>query len=271
MNTTRPVTPIGILAASLQSLQRQVGESLPATAQAELSRAVELAEGIEPYLENMTDEASVTQKELAQATLQQNWREVFEDGETLAALEAEMLSGRVEANLLKMLISMTNARSVLEVGMFTGYAALAMADALPQDGRIISCEIDPYVARFAQSFFDKSPNGSKIEVRLGPALDTIKGLIGHSTFDFVFIDADKQGYKEYFDTIVSNNLLRPGGLIAVDNTLYQGEVYNSKRDPSANGKAIRHFNEHAKNTPGFSSIVLPLRDGVSLFLRDKEI
>ena len=131
---------------------------------------------------------------------------------------ATMLSGRIEGTLLQMLIAISGAKRVLEIGMFTGFSAQMMAAALPDDGRITTCDVDPKAIAIAKRYFARSPHGHKIEVRQGPALDTLRTLEGG--FDLIFIDADKSNYIDYYDA--SLPLLAPGGLIAVDNVLWSG-------------------------------------------------
>src|SRR4051794_6289167 len=125
----------------------------------------------------------------------------------------QMQVGRLEGGFLKMLVRLTGARRVLEIGMFTGYSALMMADGLPEDGRIITCDVNPKAEEIARRYFADSPNGHKIEIRMGPALETIASLT--EEIDFVFIDADKENYVNYYEACMPR--LRPGGLIVADN------------------------------------------------------
>lgn len=172
-----------------------------------------------------------------------------------------MLSGHVEGQTLKLLVYMTRARRILDIGMFTGYSALAMAEALPEDGRLIACEVDRYAADLAQSLFKASPHGSKIEVKLGAALDTINQLaVVSEPFDLVFIDADKREYIAYFRTVLDQNLLAPHGIICVDNTLLQGQPYLPPEERSANGQAIAEFNQAVVEDPRVEQVLLPVRE-----------
>ena len=132
----------------------------------------------------------------------------------------QMQVGRIEGRFLKMLVRLTGARRILEIGMFTGYSALMMAEGLPEDGRIITCDVDPKAEAIARRYFAESPNGHKIEIRMGPALDTIRNLSG--SLDMVFIDADKGNYSNYYQAVFP--LVRPGGLIVADNVLWSGRV-----------------------------------------------
>ena len=131
-----------------------------------------------------------------------------------------MLCGRLEGRFLKLLVQLSGARRILELGLFTGYSALSMAEGLPAGGELITCDIDPAAKEFAERYFERSPHGAKITVKLGPALETIASL--HGPFDLVFIDADKENYLNYYQAVLE--LLRPGGLMVIDNTLWSGRV-----------------------------------------------
>jgi len=167
-----------------------------------------------------------------------------------------MLSGPIAGRFLEMLIWFGQPRRVLEIGTFSGHSALAMAAALPEDGRIDTCEIDPKHAEVAQRYFDCSPLGERIKLHLGPALETIDRLDGD--FDFVFIDADKEGYVDYYEAVLPR--LARHGLIAVDNTLYSGRVLEGDTP-------ISRFNEHLRSDPRAVRVILSVRDGITLIRR----
>jgi caffeoyl-CoA O-methyltransferase len=151
--------------------------------------------------------------------------------------------------------------------MFTGYSALAMAEALPAHGRVVACEIDGDVATFAQRCFDDATDGHKIDVRIGPANRTLAELAEHSAaFDLVFIDADKAGYLGYLNCVLDAGLIRPRGLICVDNTLMQGQPWMTG-ESSVNGSAIAAFNRSLAEDPRVEQVILPLRDGLTLVRR----
>jgi len=173
--------------------------------------------------------------------------------------DARMLIGPFEGALLAMLVCLTDARHILEIGAFTGYSALCMAETLPEDGAILSCDINPETSALARSFFDRSPHGRKIEIRLGPALETLTALPIAATFDFVFIDADKENYVNYYEAVLPR--LRPGGLIVADNVLWSGRVLAPK---SKDDRAVVAFNKHVRRDPRVECVMLPVRDGVSL-------
>ena len=127
---------------------------------------------------------------------------------------SQMLCGKLEGRLLKMLANLVNAKYILEIGMYTGYSALSMAESLPSEGKLITCDIDKKIKRFAEKYFKQSPHGHKIEIKIGNALDTIKNL--DYKFDLVFIDADKPTYPDYYESVLPK--VRSGGLIVADNT-----------------------------------------------------
>ena len=183
--------------------------------------------------------------------------------ETVLTLgSAGMLSGPVVGRLLEFLVYAIGARSVLELGTFSGYSALAMAEGLPPDGRIVTLEIDERHSELARRAIAASPHAKKIEVVLGPALDSLERLPG--PFDFVFIDADKERYVDYFETVLPK--LSENGLIAADNTLW-GERVIDESDRSDATEGIRAFNERVKNDPRVRCVILTMRDGVTLIRR----
>jgi len=176
--------------------------------------------------------------------------------ETRASLGHEaMLTGPVAGRLLEMLVWIGRPQRVLEIGTFSGHSALAMAAALPEGGRIDTLELDPERATVAQRYFDRSPHGDRITLHLGPALETIAHLDG--SFDLVFLDADKEGYVDYYEAVFPR--LSERGLIVADNTLWSGSVV----DPGDDGPITR-FNEHVRADPRAVSVILSVRDGMTL-------
>jgi len=260
----RPVTPQSILSGRLDQLTRRLDAtgSVADGLKSELRDICELASGLDPYLSRWTTPESADLRRLAERTEAEDWN--THDG----YLEQEMLSGHVEGQMLKMLVYATGARRVLEVGMFTGYSALAMAEALPSDGQVVACEIDPEVAVFAARCFRESVSGHKIQVKVGPAQRTLSELSeGGETFGMVFIDADKAGYADYLTAVLEGGLLAPNGLICVDNTLMQGQPWMDG-DPTANGAAIAAFNQAVAADSRVEQVIIPLRDGLTL-IREK--
>lgn len=192
-----------------------------------------------------------------------------EEGELLSRLAREtqetmelpqMLTGRLEGTFLRLMVRALQARRVLEVGMFTGYSALMMAEALPDDGQLVTCEINPKAEAVARRYFAQSPHGHKIEVQLGPAVETIKKLEG--PFDFVFIDADKESYPAYYE--LSMERLRVGGAIAIDNVLWNGSVLDPQDEET---RAIVSLNERVHQDDRVDHALLTLRDGVMLAVK----
>jgi caffeoyl-CoA O-methyltransferase len=172
---------------------------------------------------------------------------------------AGMVVGSLEAAFLRLLVRVSDARHILEIGTFTGYSAIAMADAMPADGRLITCDIDPTHAEIAQCFFARSTVGHKIQLRLGPALETLAQLPADPPFDLAFLDADKENYLNYFNAVVPR--LKRGGLIVADNVLWSGAVLKPKEETD---RALVAFNDFVRADPRVECVVLPLRDGVSV-------
>ena len=183
-------------------------------------------------------------------------RELAEETRAKAA-NPQMMIGNTEGLFLRALVRATGARRVLEIGTFTGYSALAMAGGLPEDGNLITCDIDPESTAIARAFWARSPYGARIELRLGPALDTIHGLDG--PFDLAFIDADKGGYIDYWEAIVP--IVRKGGVIVADNVLWSGRVLDPQEPDD---KALAAFNKHVAADDRVEQVMLPVRDGITV-------
>lgn len=183
--------------------------------------------------------------------------------ETRATLDApQMLTGTVEGRFLEFLVYATGARRVLEFGTFSGYSSISMAAALPAGGHIDTCEIDEKHAAVAQRYIDEAGYSDRISIHLGPALETVERLEGD--FDFVFIDADKGNYVNYYEAVLPR--LSERGLIAADNTLWSGRVLDED-DESEGTVAIRAFNEHVRVDERVVSVMLTVRDGITLIRR----
>jgi caffeoyl-CoA O-methyltransferase len=262
----RPVTPSTILAAELTDVcaELEAWATLRGHLLDRMRRIRNLADGLDPYLERCTTGESPALAALAHRTRAADWL-----ARSAGSLEQEMLSGHVEGQALQFLVRMSGARRVLEIGMFTGYSALAMAEALPPGGSVVACELDADVADFARGCFDDSPVGDRIAIEVGPASDTLRRLASgdaRAPFDFVFIDADKAGYLGYLDQLLDGPLLGVNAVIAVDNTLMQGQPYTGV-GVTANGAAIAAFNDAVAADPRVEQVLLPLRDGLTLIRR----
>jgi caffeoyl-CoA O-methyltransferase len=162
----------------------------------------------------------------------------------------------------EMQVGLIDARDILEIGMFTGYSTLMMAEAVPEDGRLITCEVDPKAEAIAKRYFGESPHGHKITIRMGPALDTIKTL--SAPLDLVFIDADKVNYSNYYETCFP--LVKPGGLIVGDNVLWSGKVIDPKDDDT---RSIVAFNRLVQSDTRVENVCLTVRDGIMLAWKRK--
>jgi caffeoyl-CoA O-methyltransferase len=183
--------------------------------------------------------------------------------ETRATLQApQMLTGTIEGRFLEFLVYALGARRVLELGTFSGYGSISMAAALPPGGSIETCEVSEKHAAVARRYIEEAGYGDRITVHFGPALETIDRLEGE--FDFVFIDADKENYVNYYEAVLPR--LSEHGLIAADNTLWSGRVLDES-DESEGTTAIRAFNEHVWNDSRVTSVMLTVRDGVTLIRR----
>lgn len=170
----------------------------------------------------------------------------------------QMQVGRVEGAFLKMMVQISGAERILEIGTYSGYSSMAMASGLPEDGKVITCDIDPIATEVARRHMDGSPWGDKIEIRLAPALDTIAELAKEGAqFDLVFIDADKTNYSNYFDAVMP--LVPAGGLILADNTLWSGTVLEPD---GPDGEAIVAFNAKVQADERVENVLLSVRDGV---------
>ncbi len=183
--------------------------------------------------------------------------ELVRETEARFADRAQMLCGQVEGQFLQMLVAMSGARRVLEIGTFTGFSALMMAGGLPADGELTTLELSAEHAEFARGYFARSEHGGKIRLIEGPALDSLKTLAG--PFDFAFIDADKTGYAAYYDAVLP--MLSDRGSIAVDNVLREGNVLNPKDEGD---RAIVAFNEKVANDARVVQVLTTVRDGVML-------
>jgi caffeoyl-CoA O-methyltransferase len=187
--------------------------------------------------------------------------------ETAADPMARMQIGPEQGQFMQLLVRLMGARRCLEVGVFTGYSSLAVALALPGDGRVVACDISEEWTAVARRYWSAAGMADKIDLKLGPALKTLEQLVhagAAASFDFAFIDADKANYQAYFERALT--LVRTGGLIAVDNTLWQGAVADFNcRDKDT--EAIRAFNLQLKEDPRVFQSLVPIGDGLTLALK----
>ena len=177
---------------------------------------------------------------------------------------AQMIVGPLEGAFLQMMTQLVGAKRVLEIGMFTGYSALCFAEVLPDDGAVITCEVDEESAALARRYFAQTPVGKKIDIRMGPALDTMQTLAG--PFDLIFIDADKANYLNYYRRAL--DLLAPNGVILIDNVLWSGEVLKQP-PPDERTAAIQELNRTVANDPRVMAVLVTIRDGVLVVRRKR--
>ncbi|MFO7177138.1 MAG: class I SAM-dependent methyltransferase [Pseudomonadota bacterium] len=191
---------------------------------------------------------------------------------TLAALREEtarmpgasMQISPEQGRFMGWLVALIGARRCLEIGVFTGYSSISVALALPDDGRLVACDVSEEWTAIARRYWERAGVAHKIELRLGPALDTLAALLAAGqaqSFDFAFIDADKEAYREYYERCLE--LLRPGGIIAVDNALWDGRVADPREDAPST-RAIRALNAFVAQDPRVDASLIPVGDGLLL-------
>lgn len=184
--------------------------------------------------------------------------------ETATLPGAQMQIAPEQGQFMALLLQLIGAKRVLEIGTFTGYSALAMAIALPPDGHLVTCDIDPNATAIAQGYWQRAGVSERIELRLGPAIATLDQLrqdLGDNYFDFVFIDADKGNYLAYYEQALA--LVRPNGAIAIDNVLWHGQAADPN-DADKRAIAIRHFNQHLAQDQRIDLSLIPIADGLTL-------
>ncbi|MEG3582018.1 MAG: class I SAM-dependent methyltransferase [Chloroflexota bacterium] len=168
-----------------------------------------------------------------------------------------MMSGDSVGNFLKLVVQLNNCKRILEIGTFTGYSALMMASALPENGELITCDTNKKTSEIAKKYWAKSQHGSKIKLIMGPALETINDIEGK--FDLIFIDADKNNYSNYFE--LCKNRLTKNGLIIADNVLWSGKVLKPQDEQT---KSIDSFNKLVNKDQSFWNTIIPIRDGLMI-------
>lgn len=179
-------------------------------------------------------------------------------------LNGRMCSGHLQGRLLKMLVTMIAPRRVLELGTFSGYSALCIAEGLSPDGKVITVETDDELEDFIRAALGASPVGDRVELRIGDALDIMRTLPDGS-FDLVYIDADKRQYEEYYEEAL--RLLPPGGFIIADNTLWDGHVVEPDHARDHQTAGIIRFNDRVAGDPRVEKVIIPLRDGLTIIRR----
>ncbi|AHW59843.1 Predicted O-methyltransferase YrrM [Draconibacterium orientale] len=183
------------------------------------------------------------------------------DRETnLKVLGARMISGHLQGQVLTMLAKMIRPKTILELGTFTGYSAICLAKGLPEDGKLITIEVDDELEALAKKYFEKAGVAHLIEQKIGAATELIPSL--DQSFDLVFIDADKREYVEYYQLLIDK--MQPGAYIIADNTLWSGKVLDKPRHDDGQTIGILEFNKLVKNDDRVEKVILPLRDGMTV-------
>ena len=206
-----------------------------------------ISEAIEEYVVNHSENEPELLKELSRETHQK-------------ILQPRMLSGHYQGRVLSMISKLVRPKNILEIGTYTGYSALCLAEGMQNDGELHTIDHNEELFDFQRKYFDKSDYGKQIHQHLGNALEIIPKL--DMTFDLAFIDADKENYSNYFNSIIDK--LNPGGLILADNVLWSGKVIEKVDDKDVDTKGVMAFNTLLKNDPRVETIILPIRDGLSI-------
>jgi caffeoyl-CoA O-methyltransferase len=202
---------------------------------------------VESYIDDHTDDVCPLLRDLMAQT------------ESLTG-RARWSIGKVEGKLMQMLIKLSGTNRAVEVGTFTGYSALLIAEALPDDGILTTCEFNETYAEIARQYFSKSAHGKKIRLKLGPAIPTLRKIPDRHA-GFFFIDADKPSYGEYFDEAL--RILHPGGFMLVDNVFWRYKIFK-KKITNENARAIAAFNEKVRHDDRVENVMLSVRDGIYL-------
>lgn len=261
----QPDTPVEVITALLQSA---LAAENVADVKHQLQKAYDVVSGLDSYLESVSTPPSEVCQSLIQLSMQHDWDAAYEQKKTQFHQKKECCAGSLEGSFLKSLVRLTGAKTVLEVGMFTGTSSLAMAEALPSDGKVYCLEIEPYMLELAQPKFDAAGVADQIEVLVGSATDSIEILLKRGErFDIAFLDADKSGYLGYYKQLMDNQLINPGGIVVVDNALMKGRVYAPGDSGDKMALAIKEFNEFVIKDERVEVIALPFRDGVNIVQR----
>ncbi len=212
-------------------------------------RSEQLSDALQEYVEAHSTPPDQILTELAEQTA------------SMFGAEAGMQIGPEQGTFMTLLAKLVGAARAVEVGTFTGYSAICVARGLAEGGRLLCCDISEEWTSVAREYWKWAGLADRIELRLGPAARTLRELPDDTTFDFAFIDADKTSYVEYWDLIVP--MIRPNGVILVDNTLWSGQVADSRISDDT-VQAIRRFNDHAAADDRVELVLLPIGDGLSL-------
>lgn len=206
-----------------------------------------LSEELENYAAQHTEDEPLLLQELNKRT-------------HLNVLQPRMISGHFQGRFLSLLSKMVQPRTILEIGTYTGYATLCLAEGLHPEGVLHTIDIKEELTDLQREFFDRSDYGNQIVQHLGKAADIIPSL--DTTFDLVFIDADKQNYAHYFDLVIEK--MNRGGIILSDNVLWSGKVVEEVKHNDKHTQALMAYNQKIKDDPRVETVLLPIRDGITL-------
>ncbi|KAJ1019409.1 hypothetical protein NDA16_004526 [Ustilago loliicola] len=275
--------PLTSASKLLSGVVSQLDTSKPPTSEQlrQLELVSKLVSGMDAYLDSVSSAAPAVQRPLLKATAEHDWEGAWTARKTLFHLSAAWSAGAYEGNFVGLLTKLTHTKKALEIGMFTGTTTVCIAQQLPQGGKVTALEIDPYLDTFTRPLFEQTGLGDKIEVKVGNAIDHLEAIANNilsdeEAYDIIFIDADKPGYKSYYKTILDKGLLKKNGLLVVDNTLYKGTPWTEGlvdekvlEIGKENADAIKEFNQVVKEDKRVEVVVLPVRDGVSLIMRNE--
>jgi len=211
------------------------------------NRTIQMNDDIHAYLVGVSVRETDAMKRLREETMQMEW--------------GRMQIGPEQGAFMAWLVETIGARRCLEVGTFTGYSALCIAGALPEDGELLCCDVSEEYTSVARRYWEEAGLASRIELKLGPAADTLAALTDDGAWDFAFIDADKEGYDAYYEHCL--RLLRPGGVMAIDNVLWGGSVADPDNQKDST-RALRAINEKVGRDPRVSASMVPIGDGLML-------
>lgn len=207
------------------------------------------------FISEKLDDYIVNHSENEPELLQQLTRETYQK-----ILQPRMLSGHYQGRVLSMISKLSNPKNILEIGTYTGYSALCLAEGMQASGALHTIDINEELVDFQRKYFEKSIYNNNIHQHLGDALDIIPKL--DTSFDLVFIDADKENYPAYFNMVI--DVLNPGGIILSDNVLWSGKVINSLMPDDTSTKALLEYNTLLKEDIRVETVVLPIRDGLTI-------
>lgn len=257
----------------LQKLRDLVREQkVPSKISEEIDEVLDLMKSRTDYCEGISTHPSKDLQQLMHSTLNHQWQTAVDQGKLTETPSTLMMSGNLEVQFLRSLASLGNVKRILELGMFTGCTALAFAESIPEDGQVVTCELDPYIADTARSFLDKSGCGEKVEIMKGPAKSSMEVLAQKKQqFDLIFIDADKPSYTTYYKMIWDLGLLAPNGTIVVDNVLFFGDPYTKEGFMGERGEGVTKFNEMVRQDGSVHKIMVPIRDGMFIIRRKTDV